>query len=101
MASLIGALVHTQVTLPVVACLFAILLVIAGLLGLTELSVRIELGRKAAWIGGAASGFFSALAGAQGFTRVVSGIILLIWSAFVLKKTGLTRTTVVNRRADR
>lgn len=71
-ASLIGALVHTQVTVPVVAYLFAILLVIAGVLGLTGLAERIELGRKASWIGGAVSGFFGGLAGEQGGFRAIA-----------------------------
>jgi uncharacterized membrane protein YfcA len=56
----------------IITYLFAGLLVLAGGLGLTGVTERIRLGRRAAWLAGAGSGFFGGLAGEQGGLRAVA-----------------------------
>jgi len=49
-----------------------VLLIIAGLLGVTGREAHIRLGRVGAWIGGGLSGFFGALIGNQGGLRAAA-----------------------------
>lgn len=86
-ASLIGALVQSHVSAPVITDAFAVLLVLAGLFGLTGMSARTHGSEKAAWIAGAASGFFGGIAGEQGGFRAI-GLL-----GFDLKKEAFVATS--------
>lgn len=66
---LIGAALQSVLASPVLAGVFATLLVFAGLGGITGYSERLRLGRRGAWIGGALSGFLGGLVGNQGGIR--------------------------------
>jgi uncharacterized protein len=70
-ASFAGALVHTQVSSPLVTYFFAGLLVVAGLLSALGLTGRLHVGREGGLIAGAASGLFGGFAGEQGGLRAV------------------------------
>jgi uncharacterized membrane protein YfcA len=71
-ASLGGAILQSRISSPVITYAFAVLLIIAGVLGLTGQLERRRTGRSAAWLAGAASGFFGGLAGEQGGFRAVA-----------------------------
>jgi hypothetical protein len=71
-SSFVGALLHGGVTSPIITYVFAGLLVLAGGLGLMGVTKHIRLGRRAAWLAGAGSGFFGGLAGEQGGLRAVA-----------------------------
>lgn len=66
---LTGALLHAQVSNPLLGVVFGSLLIVAGALELTGLARRIRFGRRAAWIAGGLSGFFGGLVGNQGGIR--------------------------------
>ena len=66
---LIGALLHSYATSPWLSVVFGVLLVFAGLSGVTGLAQRMRFGRKSAWFGGAISGLFGGLVGNQGGIR--------------------------------
>jgi uncharacterized protein len=66
---LTGALLHNTFQNIVLTIIFGCLLVMAGLLGLTELSGKIRFNGVAAWIAGAVSGLFGGLVGNQGGIR--------------------------------
>jgi uncharacterized membrane protein YfcA len=85
-ASLVGALIHTHASSPIITYLFAALLVLAGLLGLTGWSERIRLGKKGAFIAGGLSGFLGGFAGEQGGIRAVALL------GFDLKKEAFVAT---------
>lgn len=67
--ALVGALIHTRVTSPVLTDVLAALLVFAGALGVTGLTDKLRFGRTASWVAGAASGAFGGLVGNQGGIR--------------------------------
>jgi uncharacterized membrane protein YfcA len=67
--ALVGALIHTWVTSPVLVIILGILLVFSGVIGVTGYADRLRFGRKASWIAGAASGAFGGLVGNQGGIR--------------------------------
>src|SRR5262249_2623982 len=67
--SLIGALVHVWVKIPILSIVLGILLVFAGMKGLLGYADRMSFGKKTAWVAGALSGAFGGLVGNQGGIR--------------------------------
>ncbi|MGE5645030.1 MAG: TSUP family transporter [Acidobacteriota bacterium] len=67
--ALVGALVHTRVTSPILTYVLAGLLIFAGALGASGRAEKLRFGRTAAWIAGAVSGAFGGLVGNQGGIR--------------------------------
>jgi uncharacterized protein len=86
-ASLVGALLHTQVASALVTYFFAALLVVAGVIATLGVAERLHFGRHAAWAAGAASGFFGGFAGEQGGLRAVGMF------GFDLRKDAFVATT--------
>ena len=66
---LAGALLHTIAGGPVLTALLGILLVFAGILGLTGYAQRMRFAGQVAWVAGALSGLFGGLVGNQGGVR--------------------------------
>jgi len=66
---LTGALLHRYATSPFLVVVFAALLVLVGITGLTGVSDRLRFGRMTGWIAGAASGLLGGLVGNQGGIR--------------------------------
>jgi uncharacterized protein len=64
-----GALLHAYANSPALAVVLGVLLVFAGLLGLTGLAERLRFRGVWAWVAGAASGAFGGLVGNQGGIR--------------------------------
>lgn len=71
LASFAGAFVQERFSSEVMTYVFASLLIVAGLLGLTGILERKHQGKAAAWLSGGASGFFGGLCGEQGGLRAV------------------------------
>lgn len=69
---LAGALLHSSFQSSLLQSIFAVMLIVAGILGALQLSERIRLGKIGASIVGLASGFFGGLAGEQGGIRSVA-----------------------------
>jgi hypothetical protein len=66
---LLGALLGSRFSSPVLAYILGGLLVFAGFMGITGLSKRLRFGKKIAWLGGALSGLLGGLVGNQGGVR--------------------------------
>jgi hypothetical protein len=66
---LLGALLHVWLRSVVLGYVLGVLLVFAGILGITGLASRMKFGQIAAWIAGALSGMFGGLVGNQGGIR--------------------------------
>src|SRR6202140_2550446 len=66
---LVGALLGSRFSSPILAYILGALLVFAGITGLTGISKKMRFGRKAAWLGGAVSGVLGGLVGNQGGIR--------------------------------
>lgn len=66
---LLGALLGTRFSSPVLAYILGGLLVFAGITGLTGIAKKIRFGRQMAWLGGALSGLLGGLVGNQGGVR--------------------------------
>jgi uncharacterized membrane protein YfcA len=66
---LMGALLGSRFSSPILAYILGALLVFAGLTGFTGITRKIQFGRKAAWLGGAVSGLLGGLVGNQGGIR--------------------------------
>jgi uncharacterized membrane protein YfcA len=66
---LTGALLHGWANSPALAVVLGVLLVFAGIMGLTGLSERLRFSGPWAWLAGAASGLFGGLVGNQGGIR--------------------------------
>lgn len=66
---LLGALLGSRFSSPVLAYILGGLLVFAGFMGLTGLTGKMRFGRKIAWLGGALSGLLGGLVGNQGGIR--------------------------------
>jgi uncharacterized membrane protein YfcA len=69
---LIGALIHVFFVSNVLQIIFAVMLVVAGILGVFQVSERIRFGKIAAGVVGFASGLFGGLVGEQGGIRSVA-----------------------------
>jgi uncharacterized membrane protein YfcA len=66
---LIGALLHVWLRSVILGYVLGVLLVFAGITGVTGLASRMRFGRTTAWIAGALSGMFGGLVGNQGGIR--------------------------------
>jgi uncharacterized protein len=66
---LAGALLHTRFSSAILTYILAVLLVFAGVMGLTGMMERVHFGRKSAWTAGAFSGALGGLVGNQGGIR--------------------------------
>jgi len=84
--ALIGALIHVYVSSPILTTVLAILLIFAGVMGLTGLARRLRFQGPVAWMAGAVSGGFGGLVGNQGGIR--SAALL----GFELQGTGFVAT---------
>ena len=69
---LIGALIHVFFVSNVLQIIFSSMLILAGILGVLQVSERLRLGKLSASIVGFASGFFGGLVGEQGGIRSVA-----------------------------
>ena len=69
---LAGALLHIFFVNSLLQTIFAIMLILAGIIGILQISERIRLGKIGASIAGLASGFFGGLSGEQGGIRSVA-----------------------------
>lgn len=69
---LTGALLHVFFVSDVLRIIFSVMLILAGILGVLQVSERIRFGRLGAGIAGLASGFFGGLVGEQGGIRSVA-----------------------------
>lgn len=70
--ALVGSLAHQSVTSRAITIVFAVLLILAGLFGITGLSSKVKFGKRGAYVGGALSGFFGGLTGEQGGLRAAA-----------------------------
>ncbi len=66
---LLGAVLHIWLRSVILGYLLGVLLIFAGVMGITGLAARMKFGRRAAWIAGALSGMFGGLVGNQGGIR--------------------------------
>jgi hypothetical protein len=66
---LLGALLGSRFSSPVLAYILGGLLVFAGFMGITGLSKKLRFGKQIAWLGGALSGLLGGLVGNQGGVR--------------------------------
>lgn len=66
---LAGALLHSASANPILTLIFALLLLFAGVTGLSGYAARMRFGPKTAWIAGAFSGLLGGLVGNQGGIR--------------------------------
>ena len=66
---LLGALLGSRFSSPVLGYILGVLLVFAGLTSLIGISQQMRFGQKAAWLGGAVSGVLGGLVGNQGGIR--------------------------------
>ena len=66
---LIGAVLHVWLRSVVLGYVLGVLLVFAGITGVTGLASRLRFGRRTAWVAGALSGMFGGLVGNQGGIR--------------------------------
>jgi uncharacterized protein len=69
---LIGALIHVFFVSNLLQIIFSVMLIVAGILGVLQISERLRLGKWSASIVGFASGFFGGLVGEQGGIRSVA-----------------------------
>ncbi|MGH7231548.1 MAG: TSUP family transporter, partial [Nitrospiraceae bacterium] len=72
MGGLAGALLHAWIEASVLRVVFGLLLMLAGVLGLTGLSDRIRFRGPAAWAAGFVSGALGGLVGTQGGIRAAA-----------------------------
>lgn len=85
--ALAGSLLHVFATNPALRSVLAVILILAGILGITGLSDRIRLGRAGAWIAGGVSGLLGGLIGNQGGIRAAAML------AFDVPKESFVATT--------
>jgi len=85
-----GALLHTYIARPILSTILGVLLVFAGIVGVTGFSKRMRFGEKASLVAGAASGAFGGLVGNQGGIRSAAMLGLNIQgAAFVATATAI------------
>jgi uncharacterized membrane protein YfcA len=70
--SLIGALLHNMTSSPALRIVFAVILILAGALGVTGWSDRLRFRRRGAWVAGGVSGMLGGLIGNQGGIRAAA-----------------------------
>jgi len=70
--ALAGSLLHVFAANPALKVVLGVLLIVAGVLGVTGRESHLRLGRVGAWIAGGLSGFFGALIGNQGGLRAAA-----------------------------
>ncbi|HEY7303640.1 MAG TPA: sulfite exporter TauE/SafE family protein [Bryobacteraceae bacterium] len=88
--ALAGALIHARTTSPVLSILLGILLIFAGILGLSGYADRMHFSRKVSWVAGAVSGGFGGLVGNQGGIRSAAMLGLEVQGpAFVATATAI------------
>jgi uncharacterized protein len=88
--ALVGALIHASVTSPVLTVVLGVLLIFAGIVGVSGYSERMRFSRRASWIAGAASGGFGGLVGNQGGIRSAAMLGLEVQGpAFVATATAI------------
>lgn len=69
---LVGALIHVFFVSNILQIVFSSMLILAGILGVLQISERLRLGKLSASVVGFASGFFGGLVGEQGGIRSVA-----------------------------
>lgn len=69
---LVGALIHVFFISNLLQIIFSSMLILAGILGVLQVSERMHLGKRTASVVGFASGFFGGLVGEQGGIRSVA-----------------------------
>ncbi|MEK6372525.1 MAG: sulfite exporter TauE/SafE family protein [Acidobacteriota bacterium] len=74
--ALAGALLHAAVAAPALKIAMAVILIIAGALGVAGAIDRVRMGRRGAWTAGAISGFLGGLIGNQGGIRAAAMLAL-------------------------
>lgn len=74
--ALAGALLHAFAAAPALKIAMAVILIIAGALGVVGLIDRVRMRRKGAWGAGALSGFLGGLVGNQGGIRAAAMLAL-------------------------
>jgi uncharacterized protein len=88
--ALAGALIHAYVTSPFLSRVLGVLLVFAGIIGITGYAERIRFSRRTSWVAGAVSGGFGGLVGNQGGIRSAAMLGLDIQGgAFVATATAI------------
>ena len=88
--ALVGALIHARVTSPVLTVVLGVLLIFAGILGVSGYAERMRFSRRVSWIAGAASGGFGGLIGNQGGIRSAAMLGLEVQGpAFVATATAI------------
>lgn len=87
---LAGALLHTVLVSPVLSIILGVLLVFAGLTGVTGVSKRLRFGGRVGWAAGGLSGLLGGLVGNQGGIRSAALISFdLHRDAFVATATAI------------
>ena len=66
---LVGAILHIWLRSVALSYVLGVLLVFAGVMGLTGLAARMRFGKRTAWVAGGLSGLFGGLVGNQGGIR--------------------------------
>jgi uncharacterized membrane protein YfcA len=74
--ALAGALLHAFSAPPALKVAMAVILIIAGILGIAGLIEHIRMKRHGAWVAGALSGFLGGLVGNQGGVRAAAMLAL-------------------------
>jgi uncharacterized protein len=74
--ALAGALLHAVASIPTLKFGMAVLLIIAGALGVAGYSDRVRMGPRGAWFAGALSGFLGGFVGNQGGIRAAAMLAL-------------------------
>ena len=74
--ALAGALLHAWAAAPALRVAMAVILIVAGGLGIAGLIDHLRIGRRGAWTAGAVSGFLGGLVGNQGGIRAAAMLAL-------------------------
>jgi uncharacterized membrane protein YfcA len=90
LGGLSGAYLNTKFASPLLTILFGVLLVFAGITGVTGLAQRMRFGRTFSWVAGFLSGVFGGLVGNQGGIRAAAMLTFgLSPAAFVATSTAI------------
>jgi hypothetical protein len=74
--ALLGAILHAIAAAPALKIVMAVILIVAGGLGVLGWMERLRLGRRGAWVAGGVSGFLGGLVGNQGGIRAAAMLAL-------------------------